>query len=765
MDALEPVAAGVAVDRRAPVKSSRSTVATLADVEPYFSALFTREARARLPRLRRGGRAHATPLRPRHAVAVASTRARRPSSPSRCASPTPTSFLEVRARLLEGRLPPAARAAARCATLESCGPARPRTRRASRRGGGGPGEARRTRELAARRRSAWRRRGRAGTADARLWHPAGAAPRGASRGASCARRARGASSPRGRASSATSRRWAPAPTCRGFGRTIGIDWDKVIPDATLSLARAAHPAVAGRSASGSAGMLAPLREDARASPWTCRGASSRPEQREAVLEGEGDLSTAAATPGVRAWFRWLETRTYKMHVRVLLSRYRAYTLCERVRRRAPQRATRSRYRVGGLDLAAWHAAGAVATRARASRRCATAHRAGRARAARAGSAARATWSAWASATSRSTGRRARSPAARRSGCRSPRRSARRSPARSSCSTSPRSGLHPTRRAAAHRRHARARARAATRCSSSSTTRASSARCDRVLELGPGAGPHGGKLVLRRHARGARAERPTCPPAGCSARRATTRRAAARDRARASTSRGAASQQPRRTSTCACRSACSCAITGPSGSGKSTLVEEIAVPHAGARARARRTSRRRARSTRVEGAGGRSSRVVLVDQAPLGRTSRGNAATYTKAWDRVRAALRRRAGGASVRGLTPGALLLQRRRRAAARRARARATRRWRCSSSPTWRSSARSAGASASSPRCSRSGTDGPLGRRRAGDHRGRGARASSRDDAAHRRRALGPLQRARPRATCRSASRCPRSRAARRSG
>ena len=44
MEALEPVAAGVAVDRRAPVKSSRSTVATLADVEAYLSALFTREA-------------------------------------------------------------------------------------------------------------------------------------------------------------------------------------------------------------------------------------------------------------------------------------------------------------------------------------------------------------------------------------------------------------------------------------------------------------------------------------------------------------------------------------------------------------------------------------------------------------------------------------------------------------------------------------------------------------------------------------------------
>src|SRR6188768_3968560 len=44
MDSLEPVAAGVAVDRRAPVKSSRSTVATMTDVEPYLNALFAREA-------------------------------------------------------------------------------------------------------------------------------------------------------------------------------------------------------------------------------------------------------------------------------------------------------------------------------------------------------------------------------------------------------------------------------------------------------------------------------------------------------------------------------------------------------------------------------------------------------------------------------------------------------------------------------------------------------------------------------------------------
>src|SRR6188472_2532769 len=44
IDELDPVAAGVAVDRRAPVKSSRSTVATMSDLEPYFAGLFAREA-------------------------------------------------------------------------------------------------------------------------------------------------------------------------------------------------------------------------------------------------------------------------------------------------------------------------------------------------------------------------------------------------------------------------------------------------------------------------------------------------------------------------------------------------------------------------------------------------------------------------------------------------------------------------------------------------------------------------------------------------
>src|SRR5690348_12329375 len=46
---LEPVPAGIAVDRRAPVKSSRSTVSTMADIQPYLAALFLREAQPVCP--------------------------------------------------------------------------------------------------------------------------------------------------------------------------------------------------------------------------------------------------------------------------------------------------------------------------------------------------------------------------------------------------------------------------------------------------------------------------------------------------------------------------------------------------------------------------------------------------------------------------------------------------------------------------------------------------------------------------------------------
>jgi excinuclease ABC subunit A len=60
--------------------------------------------------------------------------------------------------------------------------------------------------------------------------------------------------------------------------------------------------------------------------WTCPGAISPAEQQSWVIEGEGDWNKKVWY-GARRYFAWLETRAYKMHIRVLLSKYRSYTPC------------------------------------------------------------------------------------------------------------------------------------------------------------------------------------------------------------------------------------------------------------------------------------------------------------------------------------------------------------------------------------------------------------------------------------------------------
>ena len=140
-------------------------------------------------------------------------------------------------------------------------------------------------------------------------------------------------------------------TCRGFGRTIGIDWAKVTPNPGLSLAQGAIRPWTGKSTEWERGAM--LRFAAkRGVPTDVAWGKLSAGQRELILEGEGRYE-GGRYPGVRAWFRWMEGRTYKMHVRVLLSRYRAYSLCEECRG-ARLNAQALAYRVGGLDLAAWH---------------------------------------------------------------------------------------------------------------------------------------------------------------------------------------------------------------------------------------------------------------------------------------------------------------------------------------------------------------------------------------------------------------------------
>jgi excinuclease ABC subunit A len=114
-------------------------------------------------------------------------------------------------------------------------------------------------------------------------------------------------------------------TCRGFGRTIGIDYGLVIPDETRSLRGGAIKPWQTKSyleCQQDLEKFAKLRGIPLDVPWRDLSA----EARKWVIEGEGAW-TKKVWYGAKRFFAWLETRAYKMHVRVLLSRYRAYTPC------------------------------------------------------------------------------------------------------------------------------------------------------------------------------------------------------------------------------------------------------------------------------------------------------------------------------------------------------------------------------------------------------------------------------------------------------
>ena len=148
-------------------------------------------------------------------------------------------------------------------------------------------------------------------------------------------------------------------------------------------------------------------------------------------------------------------------------------------------------------------------------------------------------------------------------------------------------------------------------------------------------PHGGTHPLRRDARRARASARTCPRGGRGARARATPQAA-REPAAWLDVRGARAQQPRTRVDVTIPLGVVCAITGPSGSGKSHARRGDPLPRGRARARATCRVDRPGPHDAHRRASARSQRAVLVDQSPLGRTARGNAATYTKAWDRIRA---------------------------------------------------------------------------------------------------------------------------------
>jgi excinuclease ABC subunit A len=114
-------------------------------------------------------------------------------------------------------------------------------------------------------------------------------------------------------------------TCRGFGRVIGIDYDLVIPDAGKTLRGGAikpWQTATGRECQVDMERHAPEARIPLDVPW--RDLSEA--QKRWVIDGDGRKGRKHWY-GAKGYFEWLEGRAYKMHVRVLLSRYRSYTTC------------------------------------------------------------------------------------------------------------------------------------------------------------------------------------------------------------------------------------------------------------------------------------------------------------------------------------------------------------------------------------------------------------------------------------------------------
>ena len=114
-------------------------------------------------------------------------------------------------------------------------------------------------------------------------------------------------------------------TCRGFGRVIGVDYGLVVPDESKSLADGAVKPWQTKSYSECQEHLLDF-AGRRGVPVDVPWRELTEAHRQWVLEGEGRWEDGLWY-GAKRFFDWLETKAYRMHIRVLLSRYRAYHTC------------------------------------------------------------------------------------------------------------------------------------------------------------------------------------------------------------------------------------------------------------------------------------------------------------------------------------------------------------------------------------------------------------------------------------------------------
>jgi excinuclease ABC subunit A len=132
--------------------------------------------------------------------------------------------------------------------------------------------------------------------------------------------------------------YGACPRCQGFGNTIDFDLNLVVPDPSKSFDEGAiEPWTKPRYRT----LLQEAKKWARGRgiptnvPWR----QLAPEQRRLILEGDPENKY----DGVKGFFNWLERKKYKLHVRVFLSRFRGYATCPEcggTRLRAEARAVR-----------------------------------------------------------------------------------------------------------------------------------------------------------------------------------------------------------------------------------------------------------------------------------------------------------------------------------------------------------------------------------------------------------------------------------------
>jgi len=319
VDELDPVPVGIAVDRQAPVRTSRSTVGTMTEIADYAKHLWAHAAELHCPTC--------DAIVHRDAPTRAAQTVMRELAGEKLLVTYPVAvadkehFLGVRETLLRDGYR-RVRVKGEVCDLDEVKPSDVTNGRSSTLHVVADRTVARARDQA-RLVEAIEVAMRRGTGHATVWS-AGGEERGFSEGLHCPTCDR------------SFRRATPGlfsfnspigacETCRGFGRTIEIDLDRVIPDYDLSVEDGAIRAWLGKATTWERKELrkqakkAGIRLDVPLRDWS-------PEHIAWLLDGD-ELGYPKGWWGIRSWFGWMESRAYKMHVRVFLSRYRKYETC------------------------------------------------------------------------------------------------------------------------------------------------------------------------------------------------------------------------------------------------------------------------------------------------------------------------------------------------------------------------------------------------------------------------------------------------------